>query len=152
MSETQLKNHIISLSESVDFEDAVKEWRWVGVTYDPNWNKCPCSQSIKEICHIENTKNGNKTHLGNNCIKKFLGIKTGGIFNLLKKFTENTEMIIPMKLINYADQLGYLYPREIEFLHSLWKKKIDTYRLSEKQRNWRDKIVWRILNQVQPQK
>lgn len=151
MSEALLKQHILELSKADEFEEAVKEWTWVGVTYDPDWNHCPCSQAIKEVCHIKNKYNGNTTHVGNNCINKFLGIETGNIFSLLKRLVENNDWVIPNALIKYAKDFGYIYPSEVAFLESLNTPRNRKRVLTEKQRNWRNKIVWRILNKVKPQ-
>ena len=141
----KLKVHILRLSNSLDFNEAIKEWEWIGVSYAENWDSCPCSQDIKEVCHIKNKVNGNTTHVGNNCIKKFLDVDTGSVFRLFKKLADNPDMVIPNKLIGYASRFGYIYEGEVKFLGSLVKSK---YALSEKQKAWRDKIVYRLLNRV----
>lgn len=142
----KLESHIIELSNADTFEEAKKEWKWVGIGYAPEWDKCPCTQAIKEICHIQNTENGNTTYVGNNCINTFLGIETGGVFNLLKNLIEDNDYIIPPKLIDYAYRFNYIYYSEIKFLKSLNKNK--KRKLTEKQDSWRKKIVRRILNKI----
>lgn len=144
-SET-LKNHIISLSEANTFEEAKKEWEWSGVSYAEDWDKCLCAQAIKNIYHIKNTKNDNKSHVGSECINKFFGIKTGPIQIVLKELAENNDLVIPLKLIEHAYEMRYLHFSEVKFLKTLAKGK--NWKLSDKQKTWRDKIVWRILNKI----
>ncbi len=54
---------------------------------------CPCGhENIKELCYIKNTINGNITFVGNVCVNKFVGIKTGNIFSGIKKIKADNEI------------------------------------------------------------
>ncbi|WP_336657619.1 hypothetical protein [Enterobacter hormaechei] len=99
---------------------------------------------IKEHCYIENKKNGNTTYVGNVCINRFLNISTGTLFEGLKRIKKNIHANPNLALIEYANDKGYLYDKEYDFLVDTMKKR----NLSEKQRLWKEKINNRILKEV----
>lgn len=107
-------------------------------------DKCPCGQEIKEHCYIENKKNGNKTYVGNVCINRFLEISTGTLFDGLKRIRNDISANPNQALIEYANDKGYLFDKEYEFLISTMKKR----NLTDKQKSWKEKINHRILNEV----
>jgi len=145
-----LVEHILSLSEADNFDEAKTEWYLESIYYDDEWSSCPCTQAIKEVCVIANRKTGHVTSVGNSCVKNFLGIDTGNMFSLMKKLIEDEDSVIGLKLIGYVEELGYIYNSEVEFLKSLAKNR--KYGLSEKQNSWRSKIVRRILGNIQVKK
>jgi len=67
----RLKEHILSLSVSKNFEVAKTEWSLHSIEVSEEMDSCPCGQDIKEHCYIENKKNGNTTYVGNVCINIF---------------------------------------------------------------------------------
>jgi hypothetical protein len=75
-----LKDHILPLSNSDDFQSANNEWKLIGVEIQEEWDSCPCRQRIKERCHIENQLNRNRTYVGNVCLNQFIGIDTGNLY------------------------------------------------------------------------
>ena len=59
----KLKEHILPLSNSTEFHSAKNEWKLVHFEINDDWDNCPCGQSIKELCYIENQINNNKTFI-----------------------------------------------------------------------------------------
>jgi len=140
----RLKEHILSLSVSDNFDLARTEWNLHSIEISDEMDKCPCGQEIKEHCYIENKKNGNKTYVGNVCINRFLEISTGTLFDGLKRIRNDISANPNQALIEYANDKGYLFDKEYEFLISTMKKR----NLTDKQKSWKEKINHRILNEV----
>lgn len=141
----RLKAHILPMSVEPDFNMAKHEWQLYAVQIHDDWDECPCGKEIKELCLIKNTKNGNKTHVGNVCINRFLGIDTGNLFDGLRRISEDETANANEDLIEHAYKLGYLYSeKEYTFLLSTRLKRV----LSEKQKAWKIKINRRIVSQT----
>ena len=140
----KLKEHILPLSNSTDFHHAKNEWKLVGVEINEDWDNCPCGQSIKELCYIENQLNNQKTYVGNVCINKFIGIDTGNLFAGLKRIAKNDSANANEDLIIHAYKLGYIFENEYSFLMDTKHKR----KLSEKQLAWKQKINNRITSQT----
>lgn len=141
-----LKAHILPLSEEkFDFNLAKLEWELDYVVFTIEFGQCPCSQRIKEHCHLRNKINGNTTHVGNICVERFMGIDAGQLFNGLRKIRNNPEAPPNRDLIEYALARGYLYgDNEYDFLRNVVNKR----RLSEKQKQWLTFINRRIIEQI----
>lgn len=138
----RLKAHILDLSVASSFDQAKFEWELDAVEISEEFDQCPCGKEIKEHCYILNTRNGNKTFVGNVCIDRFLGIDTGNLFDGLKRIALNPSANANADLIEYAWDNGYLFgENEYEFLKSTMKKRI----LSLGQISWKRKINNRIL-------
>ncbi|MDA3832071.1 MAG: hypothetical protein PF495_01610 [Spirochaetales bacterium] len=141
----RLKAHIIPLSILETFNQAKNEWKLVGVELQEDWGNCPCGQDIKELCHIENQLNGNRTYVGNVCINRFIGIDTGNLFDGLKRIAQDDTANANTDLIEHAYKLGYLYSEnEYKFLLSTRYKR----KLSPAQLAWKQKINRRIVNKT----
>ena len=141
----RLRAHILPLSVSKDFNTARLEWKLAGVELHEDWDNCPCGQSIKELCHIENQRNGNKAYVGNVCINNFIGIETGNLFEGLKRIAQDQQANANEDLILHSYRLGYLYDeKEYKFLMETRHKR----KFSSAQLAWKQKINRRILNQT----
>jgi hypothetical protein len=140
----RLRAHILPLSKASEWSDAKNEWRLVGIELQEDWNNCPCGKEIKELCYIQNQLNGNKTHVGNVCVNRFIGIDTGNLFAGLRRIIEDETANANEDLIIHAYQLGYIHEREYQFLMQTRKKRI----LSLKQLEWKKKINRRIVHQT----
>ena len=140
----RLKDHILPLSVASEFYAAKNEWKLVGVEVHEEFDNCPCGQPIKELCNIENQLNGNKTHVGNVCVNRFIGIETGSLFAGLKRISENDTANANEDLIMHAYKFGYIYESEYTFLMQTKRKR----KLSDKQLAWKQKINRRITQQT----
>lgn len=147
MSQEHLKEHILDLSSSNHFSEAIKEWELAGIQYSEEFTTCPCHTKIKERCYISNSINGNSTYVGNVCISRFDNeqLHTGNAFDGLRKIMADDSKMPNIALIGLSARLGYLYDeREYKFLTDNVRKR----NLSEKQINWLKKINRRIINKI----
>ncbi len=139
-----LKAHILPLSEAASFDTAKTEWKLIGVELHDEWDNCPCGKEIKELCHIQNQINGNRTYVGNVCVNQFIGIETGNLFAGLKRIALNETANANEDLIHHAFRLGYIFENEYKFLMDTRRKR----NLSAKQIDWKVKINRRIINKT----
>ena len=139
----QLKRHILSLSYAKDFDAARREWKLIGIEVSEEFDNCPCGKDTKEHCYIKNERNGKTTYVGNVCINR-IGIKTGNLFEGLKRIKLDSSSNANEDLIIHAYEFGYIYEDEYDFLRSIRHKK----ELSEKQLGWKQKINHRIINKT----
>lgn len=141
-----LKRHILPLSvNKTDFNEAKKEWKLDYIVVTENFGSCPCSQAIKEHCHLKNKLNKKTTFVGNVCVYRFIEIDARPIFRGLAKVQKSNTAKPNAALIEYAWEQGFLYGRnEYDFLQSIKGKR----NLSEKQVNWLSFINRRIVESI----
>lgn len=145
----RLKEHILALSVSQAFLTAKGEWHLVAIEISDEFDNCPCGQEIKEHCYIRNRLNGNETYVGNVCIKNFLGIDTGNLFDGLKRIAKDIDANPNGDLIEHAYRMGYLHDeKEYMFLQSIKRKR----KLTDKQLRWKRFINKRIVKQTKVQR
>ena len=141
----RLKEHILPLSNANSFAAAKNEWRLIGIEMHEEFDNCPCGQPIKELCHIENQLNGNRTYVGNVCVNRFIGIETGNLFAGLRRIALDDKTNANEDLIIHAYQMGYIYDeKEFNFLMQTKNKR----KLSPKQLAWKQKINRRIVKKT----
>lgn len=141
----KLKDHILSLSVSDNFNDAKSEWLLEHVCITVEFGQCPCGKRIKEHCFLKNDRNGNTTWVGNVCVRQFMDIDSGTLFDGLKRIRDNISARPNIMLIKYAWERGYLYgENEHTFLTDISRKR----KLSEKQLHWLQKINRRIIESI----
>lgn len=141
----KLRSHILKLSAATNFDEAKEEWSLYRVRITHDFGRCPCGVAIKEHCHLENSKNKNRTWVGNVCVKNFIGIDSGSLFSGLRRLKSNTLSKPNTAVIEYARKAGYLFGQnEYEYLMQIKSKR----RLSEKQQHWLQKINRRILENI----
>lgn len=145
-----LMEHILKWSVASDFDTAKSEWELYRIKFVQDYGKCPCTKEIKEHCYIVNKLNGNKTHVGNVCIKQFMKIEVANrLFAGLKRIQSNPSAKPNMDLIEYAMKNGFLYgDNEYEFLQSIKKGR----KLSDEQAAWIRKINRRIVLEIEVQR
>ena len=93
-------------------------------------------------------RTGKKTYVGNVCINRFIGIDTGNLFDGLRRIAEDDTANANEDVIEYANERGFLFDKEYDFLMSSRRKR----KLSQKQIAWKQKINRRIINQIVVQK
>ena len=104
----QLKDHILSLSNSATWDVAVKEWSLTGIHESDEPETCPCGHfPILEICAIHNRVTGHSTEVGNICVKRFLGLRSDLIFAAIKRIRKD-----PDKSLN-ADAIAFFHGRRV---------------------------------------
>jgi len=140
----KLQEHIINLSVSNLFEECLTEWDLERVEYNDDWDRCPCNVEIKEICHIYNKINDNRTYVGNVCINRFTDWDTTNVFSGSKIIRANKYANPNESLIKYSTKRNLLYQNEVDFLMDTRLKR----KLSTKQKEWKRKINYRIIKHI----
>ncbi len=140
----KLSEHIVALSESKNFAQSCKEWRLFRVELHDEYGMCPCGQHIKEHCFIQNTLNGNTTHVGNVCVENFIGIKTGQIFSGIHRIIESADSNANLDLLAYALAAQIINHREHVFLSDVCRKR----KFTDRQASWKRSLNLKIIRGI----
>ena len=145
MSQFQLSERLIELSEASTWDEAKLEWGLEHIWRENKPDTCLCGHSpILEICLIRNIKNNNSAILGNSCVKKFGTLPSDLIFDAVRRIQEKIESAINPETINHAHIKGWMDDWERTFYMDTWRKRNPTGR----QRNTRIKINQKVLLNV----
>lgn len=86
MSEYKLTEEIIKLSQSKLWDVAKSEWTLYEIYEADKPERCLCGHfPIIEICNLKNKLNSNYATVGNCCVKKFIGLPSDKIFQVIKR-------------------------------------------------------------------
>ncbi|WP_175774159.1 hypothetical protein [Burkholderia anthina] len=95
---------------------------------------CRCGhEPIVELCILKNKENGNEAVVGNVCVKKFLGIDNGELFQGVKRIQKNINAAPNRSIIHYAWDRK-LIPSEHELAVLQRSTRIDFAKLNDYQR------------------
>jgi hypothetical protein len=131
----QLKAHIIGLSVSKQWAEACREWSFMFSETVGHVMECPCGQRpIFELCWLQNDKNRQMTFVGNVCVKRFMGIKTGAISKSIKRVQDDPNKPLTEAAVEFAASKGWLTRWEHNFLLNTSLKRRTTTKLLEKRR------------------
>jgi hypothetical protein len=98
---------------SDDPEKYSSEWRPIHFFQSSQPQKCLCSKKVKTCCVLENISNGNKTIVGDTCLKYALGddysfvfdlMKTKGSLKLLALSSHQLSELVKLKLITNDEE------------------------------------------------
>lgn len=136
--EYKLKEEILKLSTSQDFEIAKLEWTFTNAFQSDGYETCLCGHyPIRNICVIKNATNNAVTEVGNCCINKFLGLRLGNlIFSSINKLKKNNTKSMNENSLIYILQKNVINQYEYGFYNNIMRKR----KLSEKQLNLKVKI------------
>lgn len=142
MSQARLIEELIKLSYSKKWEDAKDEWI-LSTIYEAEVPEiCLCGHTpIIEVCVLSNTTNKSIVHVGNCCVKKFLGIRSDRLFDSIKKIKKEPRKSVNEDMLSYAYQRGWLGQWEYKFYSDIILKRV----LSYKQEGIKYKINNKIL-------
>lgn len=133
---------IKSLSVANNYYDAIKEWKLEIIIDSFEPTTCLCGHyPIKELCIIQNTKNKEKTIVGNCCILKILNIDTEKLFKGLKKIKKDNSKSINKEFLNYVFEHNIINDWEFDFYDNIKLKR----KLTLKQLECKSKINEKIL-------
>ncbi len=142
MSEHQLKQRIIEMSDANNWERAVLEWKLQGVYMDKK-TTCLCGHyPIVNICEIRNYLNNNTAIVGNCCVNNFLGLHSKKIFGAIKRVHMDIDKSFNTETIEFAFYKKWVNEWEKEFYLDIKNKR----NLSDKQLKCKRKINKKILN------
>jgi len=134
MSEYKLTQEIINLSVSDKWDAAKLEWRLSEIYEAEVPERCLCGHfPIVEICVLVNKLNNNTTHVGNCCVKKFIGLPSDKIFQAIKRIRKDNKKSLNAEAIQYAYDKGWINDWERTFyLDIMRKRKLTTKQLQKK--------------------
>ena len=136
---------IISMSVSDLWDIAKFEWELVDVHHESDPDTCLCGHHpINEICLIRNKRNGNQTIVGNVCVKKFLGLASGKIFDAINRVRKDETKALNAEAIEHASQKKWITTWEYVFYMNTWRKRS----LSGAQEQKRIEINKRVLQRT----
>lgn len=142
----QLRDAILKLSEASEWEVARKEWGLISVSEAEEPETCLCGHyPIIEICTISNTLNGNRTDVGNHCVKRFLGLRSDLIFAALKRVKKDNTKSLNAEAIVFFYKRNLLNDWEYHFLQDTMSKR----NLSAAQLKKREAINQKVLNAIE---
>lgn len=137
-NQKKFKETLVGLSESDNYNQALKEWKFIYTTEKDN--NCICGHPIVKNCVFENKINNAVVVIGSTCVKKFLNLDYSQHFNiklLLKKYS--------LKLLKYCLEEKIINKFEYDFLDNL--PKFNKY--SDKQRALFFKIHEKIYSEIE---
>lgn len=143
----KLPEEIIKLSNADIWDEAKLEWYLESVYWEEEPDQCLCGQyPINELCYLRNKKNGNRALVGNQCVKKFLGLESGKVFDALKRISKDVKKALNAETINHAHTKRWINDWERKFYMDTWRKRNLSGKQLEKRIQINEKILTKIKN------
>ena len=115
---------ILALSQSIVWDEAKAEWELHFVYDDPSERACECDHSpIHQICVIRNWKNGQKTEVGNVCVRRFLRLLSNRIFAVIKRVRAEIRNSLNPKALELFKERGVITHTEEQEYTEYWRKR-----------------------------
>lgn len=103
MSEQQLAEEIIALSNANFWDTAKLEWELADIYEAEEPGTCTCGHfPIIETCILINRINSNRAVVGNCCVKKFIGLPSDIIFQVIQRVRKDNEKSLNKETIDHA--------------------------------------------------
>lgn len=132
-----LFDEILQLSFADTWNEAKKEWRYLGSSYNKeDFSYCLCGHPIKEECHMQNTITKARTIIGNCCVKLF-NEEASEVHKTVSKTKIN------QAVIDYALKQNVLNGKEYDFMTNVWRKRKRSY----KQQQWYNSLKRKVLRE-----
>ena len=140
-----LQAGILQFSQAAEWEAARLEWTLHQVYFNPMTQTCLCTHSpIMEVCVLENPLTRHRVEVGNCCVKRFLELPSGLIFDALKRVRQQDTNALNEEAVRFFHQKGYLTDWDKAFyLDTLRKRK-----LSARQQTVRQRINQKVMRQL----
>jgi len=144
-SQEKLKKEILDLSDGQTWSEALREWNLEAVFWEDDPETCLCGKfPIKELCYLRNRVNGYRALVGNVCVKRFMGLPSGKIFDSLKRVATDEERALNEETVEHAHDKGWITDWEHGFYMGTWRKRT----LSERQLAKRVEINRRVMRAI----
>jgi hypothetical protein len=143
----RLRDSILPLSRADDWVIAKKEWELVRVSQaEPDEPEtCLCGHHpILELCEIRNRLTHHIATVGNQCVRRFLGLESEALFRGIRRIRKDDAKSMGPDLAVWLFERGLITPWEYEFQGSTYRKRI----LSEKQKRHRQQINQKALRAI----
>jgi hypothetical protein len=138
-----LVRKILEMSDSGDWNLAVKEWNLVCISSSDCAESCLCGHyPIIDLCHIRNRVTKISAIVGNVCVNNFLGIGTTGLFSSYKLISNYIDKSMSEDLIYFSHRRRLINDWEKNFCLSTFRKR----NLSDKAIDKRISINQKVLS------
>jgi hypothetical protein len=146
LSQTQLFQRIIELSNSKFWDAAKLEWRVSNIEISDDPETCLCGKfPIIELCHLLNKVNGNQTTVGNHCVNKFLpNLSSSKIMAAFKRIRKNIEKSLNSEFIELALENKWINKWERDFYLDVMRKQKLTDKQKDKKIQINEKVVFNV--------
>ena len=146
-SQNILKEKLLDLSEASIWSAAKLEWAIDDIYWEDDPDTCLCGHfPIKELCFLRNARNGNRALVGNVCVKRFLGLKSGTLFEGIKRISEDSEKALNVAAINHAHSKGWINNWEYGFCTDTVRKRKLSLSQMDKRVQINNKVLSRVRN------
>lgn len=143
----RLRGAILPLSRADDWIAAKKEWELVNISQaepaEPE--TCLCEHHpILELCEIRNRLTRHRAIVGNQCVRRFLGLESEALFRGIRRIRKDISKSMGADLAVWLFERGLITQWEYEFQVSTFRKRI----LSNKQSHHRQQINQKALRAI----
>ncbi|WP_149539357.1 hypothetical protein [Siccirubricoccus phaeus] len=140
-----LKAAILARSRATEWPVARLEWKLVDISMADEPETCACGHyPIRELCLLNNRITGQHLEVGNVCVKRFLGLDYGLVFQGLKRIADDDTKALNAAATAFFYERGVISEWEYKFQQSTLRKR----QLSLKQEATRQSINARVLAAV----
>lgn len=143
----RLRDAILPLSQADDWVIAKKEWELVSISQaEPDEPEtCLCGHHpILELCEIRNRLTHHMAIVGNQCVRRFLGLESEALFRGIRRIRKDVAKSMGSDLAVWLFERSLITQWEYEFQGSTSRKRI----LSDKQQRHRQQINQKALRAI----
>jgi hypothetical protein len=143
-----LHREIINLSVSRIWEEAKLEWELESIYFVEieQGRTCLCTyEPICEICVLQNKLNNQQAEIGNVCVKNFVGIDSGIVFNGVRRIKKDVDKGLNPSACDLFLQKGLITQWEYGFLVDTFRKRYLSGRQADKRREINQRVLANVL-------
>ncbi len=105
--------------------------------------------SLEHACAVITRSKRNKVtkydvEIGNCCVKKFLNLPSGKIFNAIKRINTDSSKSLNIEALEFAKQNNWINDWEWEFYTDTFRKRKLSYKQETKRQQINQKVLLRI--------
>lgn len=142
-----LRAEIIARSQAKTWEAALPEWRIDRIFWEQEPETCLCTHHpINEYCFLLNRLNGNEALVGNICVKRFMGMDSGSLFDGIKRIAEDETKALNEAAIDHAKAKGWINEWEYGFCVNTRRKRNLTGKQLQKRIDINRTVLARVRN------
>lgn len=143
----RLRDAILPLSRADDWVAAKKEWELVNISQaEPDEPEtCLCGHHpILELCEIRNRLTRHTAIVGNQCVRRFLGLESEALFRGIRRIRQDITKSMGADLAVWLFERRLITQWEYEFQSNTTRKR----NLSDKQLHHRQQINRKALRAI----
>lgn len=146
-SQDNLKEELLKLSEATRWNAAKLEWAIDEIYWEDTPDTCLCGKfPIKELCFLRNVRNGHRALVGNVCVKRFLGLQSGSLFDGIKRISEDPEKALNAAAVDHAFSKGWINDWEFGFCTDTVRKRKLSFSQMQKRIQINNKVLAKVRN------